>query len=46
MMLHLMLMHVVYTRQAKKDAKKIAVSGLKQKVKSLLELLEGKHSYQ
>jgi len=30
----------VYTKQAKKDAKKIAASGLKQKVKSLLELLE------
>ncbi len=31
---------LVYTKQAKKDAKKIAASGLKQKVKSLLELLE------
>ncbi|MCF6264779.1 MAG: Txe/YoeB family addiction module toxin [Xanthomonadales bacterium] len=31
---------LVYIKQAKKDAKKIAASGLKQKVKSLLELLE------
>ena len=31
---------LVYTKQAKKDAKKIAASGLKQKVKLLLELLE------
>ncbi len=31
---------LVYTKQAKKDAQKIAASGLKQKVKSLLELLE------
>ncbi len=31
---------LVYTKQAKKDAKKIAASGLKQKAKSLLELLE------
>ena len=30
----------MYTKQAKKDAKKIAASGLKQKVKLLLELLE------
>jgi len=31
---------LVYTKQAKKDAKKIAGSGLKPKVKSLLEFLE------
>ncbi|MCF6264518.1 MAG: Txe/YoeB family addiction module toxin [Xanthomonadales bacterium] len=31
---------LVYTKQAKKDAKKITASGLKQKVKLLLELLE------
>ncbi|VAW72030.1 YoeB toxin protein [hydrothermal vent metagenome] len=31
---------LVYTKQAKKDAKKIAASGLKQKAKLLLELLE------
>lgn len=31
---------LVYTKQAKKDAKKISASGLKQKAKSLLELLE------
>ena len=31
---------LVYTKQAKKDAKKIAASGLKQKVKLLLELLK------
>ncbi len=31
---------LVYTKQAKKDAKKIAASGLKQKAKSLLGLLE------
>jgi len=31
---------LVYTKQAKKDAKKIAASGLKHKVISLLEVLE------
>lgn len=31
---------LVYTKQAKKDAKKITAAGLKQKVKLLLELLE------
>ncbi len=31
---------LVYTKQANKDAKKISASGLKQKAKSLLELLE------
>ena len=31
---------LVYTKQAKKDAKKIAASALKQKVMSLLKLLE------
>ena len=30
---------LVYTRQAQKDAKKIASSGLKEKVKKLLELI-------
>ena len=29
-----------YTKQAKKDAKKIASSGLKEKAKSLLEIVE------
>ena len=31
---------LVYTKQAKKDAKKIAAFGLKQKAKLLLEMLE------
>ncbi|MEB3883817.1 Txe/YoeB family addiction module toxin [Lyngbya sp. CCY1209] len=31
---------IVYTKQAKKDAKKIAQSGLKIKVKKLLDLLQ------
>jgi toxin YoeB len=30
---------IVYTRQARKDAKKIAAAGLKQKAEKLLELL-------
>ena len=30
---------IVYTRQAKKDAKKIAAAGLRQKVEKLLEIL-------
>ena len=30
---------IVYTRQAQKDAKKIAVAGLKQKAERLLEIL-------
>ena len=30
---------LVYTRQAQKDAKKIALSGLKKKVKTLLEII-------
>ena len=30
---------IVYTRQAQKDAKKIAAAGLKQKAEKLLELL-------
>ncbi|MDZ7621567.1 MAG: Txe/YoeB family addiction module toxin [Candidatus Competibacteraceae bacterium] len=31
---------LVYTKQAQKDAKKLAASGLKEKAKNLLELLE------
>ncbi len=31
---------LVYTRQARKDAKKLAASGLKAKAKALLEILE------
>ena len=31
---------VVYTRQAQKDAKKLSVSGLKNKAKELLKILE------
>ena len=31
---------LVYTKQARKDAKKIAASGLRQKVQLLLELVE------
>jgi Txe/YoeB family toxin of toxin-antitoxin system len=32
---------LVYTKQAEKDAKKLAASGLKKKAKELLEILEG-----
>ena len=32
---------IVYTRQAQKDAKKIAAAGLRQKVEKLLEILSG-----
>jgi Txe/YoeB family toxin of toxin-antitoxin system len=32
--------HVVYTKQAQKDAKKLAASGLKQKAQTLLKILE------
>jgi Txe/YoeB family toxin of toxin-antitoxin system len=32
---------IVYTRQAQKDAKKIAAAGLRQKAEKLLEILSG-----
>ena len=35
-----MTWHVVFTNQAKKDAKKIAHSGLKEKVQHLLNILQ------
>jgi Txe/YoeB family toxin of toxin-antitoxin system len=34
------IFNIVYTKQAKKDAKKVAASGLKSKVEDLLEILQ------
>lgn len=35
-----MIWKIIYTKQAQKDAKKIATSGLKDKVQSLLDILQ------
>ena len=36
-----MTWHIVFTRQARKDARKLSASGLKAKAEALLEILQG-----